>query len=71
MIQSEVGAEDRILYQIRQISSIKEAHIVYGVYDLIARLEANDMNTLKNEITEKIRKIDLIRGTLTMIIQNN
>ena len=53
---------------MKKIPTVKEAYIVYGVYDLIVRLEADDMTRLKDEITERIRKIDLVRSTLTMII---
>ncbi|HKZ43329.1 MAG TPA: Lrp/AsnC ligand binding domain-containing protein [Candidatus Hodarchaeales archaeon] len=68
LINAEVGAEEAVLEQIKRIPSVKEAYIVYGVYDLVVRLESNDMTALKDEITEKIRKIDLVRSTLTMIL---
>ncbi|MHA1991931.1 MAG: Lrp/AsnC ligand binding domain-containing protein [Candidatus Hodarchaeales archaeon] len=68
LINAEVGAEETVLDQIKNIPSVKEAYIVYGVYDLVVRLEATDMTLLKDEITEHIRKIELVRSTLTMIL---
>ena len=68
LINTEVGSEENVLEQLRKIPEVKEAYICYGVYDLVAKLEASDMATLKESITEKIRKIDLVRSTLTMII---
>lgn len=68
LINAEVGAEEAVLERIKQISSVKEAYIVYGVYDIITRLEEDEMNVLKDTITEQIRKIDLVRSTLTMIL---
>lgn len=68
LINAEVGAEETVLEQIKDIPSVKEAYIVYGVYDLVVRLEATDMTLLKDEITEHIRKIELVRSTLTMIL---
>lgn len=68
LINAEVGAEEQVLEQIKKIPTVKEAYIVYGVYDLVVRLESDDMTRLKDEITEKIRKIDLVRSTLTMIL---
>ena len=68
LINAEVGAEETVLEQIKSIPSVKEAYIVYGVYDLVVRLEAPDMTQLKDEITEHIRKIELVRSTLTMIL---
>jgi len=40
---------------------------VYGVYDLIAKIASDDMDTLKNVIMTKIRQLDKVRSTLTMI----
>jgi DNA-binding Lrp family transcriptional regulator len=40
----------------------------YGVYDIIAKVEAADMQRLKDIITNKIRGIDTVRTTLTMIV---
>ena len=68
LINAEVGAEETVLERIKNISSVKEAYIVYGVYDIICRLEEEEMNVLKDTITEQIRKIDLVRSTLTMIL---
>jgi len=41
--------------------------MVYGVYDIIARIEADTMEDLKNIISWKVRRINRVRSTLTMI----
>jgi DNA-binding Lrp family transcriptional regulator len=41
---------------------------VYGVYDIIARIETDAMQELKDVIRRKIRPIDKTRSTLTMIV---
>ena len=68
LINAEVGSEEQVLKEIKTIDEVKEAAIVYGVYDIIARLEAGTMSNLKEIITERIRKISLVRSTLTMIL---
>ncbi|MHA2362741.1 MAG: Lrp/AsnC family transcriptional regulator [Candidatus Hodarchaeales archaeon] len=68
LINAEVGTEDQVLGQVQDVENVKEAYIVYGVYDLIVRVEAENMALLKDIITEKIRKIELVRSTLTMIL---
>ena len=68
LVNAEVGSEETVLERIKSISSVKEAYIVYGVYDIIARVEEDEMNVLKDTITESIRKIELVRSTLTMIL---
>lgn len=68
LINAEVGTEDQVLRQVKAVSYVKEAYVVYGVYDLIVKVEADNMTELKDIITEKVRKIDLVRSTLTMIL---
>jgi DNA-binding Lrp family transcriptional regulator len=68
MITSEIGAEDKILKGLKAIPEVKEAHVVYGVYDIILRVEAETMNELKDVISWKIRRFEGVRSTITMIV---
>jgi DNA-binding Lrp family transcriptional regulator len=56
-----------VLKDLEAIPEVKEAHMVYGVYDLIARIETDTMEGLKDAIAWKIRQLDSIQSTLTMI----
>ena len=67
LINAETGWEDEVVKQVRKISNVKESYAVYGVYDIIAKVEAETMVNLKEIITEKIRKLDKVRSTLTLI----
>ncbi|MCJ7610437.1 Lrp/AsnC ligand binding domain-containing protein [Candidatus Bathyarchaeota archaeon] len=68
LINVETGSEVEVLKALRKIENVREAHGVYGVYDLIARVEAESMERLKEIITWKIRRLDKVRSTLTMMI---
>ncbi|MDP7975796.1 Lrp/AsnC ligand binding domain-containing protein [Tardisphaera miroshnichenkoae] len=68
VINTEIGGEEETLEQLRKIPEVKEAHEVYGVYDLIVKIEAPTLEALKDTVTNKIRKIDKVRSTLTMIV---
>ena len=68
MINAEIGFESEVLEELKAIPEIKEAHLVYGVYDIITRLETDIMQDLKDTISQKIRRIEKIRSTLTMIV---
>ena len=60
--------EDKILKGLKAIPEVREAHVVYGVYDIILRVEAETMNELKDVISWKIRRFDGVRSTITMIV---
>jgi len=68
VINTEIGGEEETLEQLKKIPEVKEAHEVYGVYDLIVKIEAPSLEGLKDTVTNKIRKIDKVRSTLTMIV---
>lgn len=68
MITSEIGGEDKILKGLQAIPEVREAHVVYGVYDIILRVEADTMKELKDVISWKIRRFEGVRSTITMIV---
>ncbi len=53
--------------RFEQFPTMKEVFGIYGVYDLIIKLEAENMSELKDIIITKIRRIPNIRSFLTLI----
>jgi len=68
MMNAEVGSEQEVLKKLKKIAEVKEAYLVYGVYDIVAKVEAETMKKLREVIASKIRGIDGVRSTLTMIV---
>ncbi|RLG58352.1 Lrp/AsnC family transcriptional regulator [Candidatus Geothermarchaeota archaeon] len=68
LINTELGAEDEIKKKLLEIPEVEEAHAVYGVYDIIAKVRAENLEKIKEVITWKIRRMDKVRSTLTMIV---
>ena len=68
LINAEIGSEDEVLKEMRKLSNVKESYVVYGVYDVVAKVEADSMDKLKEIVTWKIRRLDRVRSTLTMIV---
>ena len=68
LINAEIGAEAEVLGDLRPIPEVREAHLVYGVYDIIAVVDTTTMQELKDAISFKIRRLDKVHSTLTMIV---
>ncbi|HYW00641.1 MAG TPA: Lrp/AsnC ligand binding domain-containing protein [Candidatus Acidoferrum sp.] len=68
LINAEIGSEDEVVMELRKIGNVKESYVVYGVYDIVAKVEADSMDKLKEIVTWKIRRLDRVRSTLTMIV---
>jgi len=66
-INVDSGSETEVLRRLREIPEVKEAYFVYGVYDIVAEVETDSMDRLKEVITSKIRGLDKIKATLTTI----
>jgi Lrp/AsnC family transcriptional regulator for asnA, asnC and gidA len=56
----------QLMKALKEIKGVEEAYPLYGVYDIIVRTRADTMDKLK-ETHDKIRKLDRVRQTLTMI----
>ena len=54
MINTEIGCEEEILKELKKIPNVKEAYAVYGVYDIVARVEGSTMDELKEVISWRI-----------------
>lgn len=68
LIQAEIGAESTVMDKLYEIPEVKEIYIVYGIYDVIAKIEAESLEKIREVITSKIRKLPEIRTTSTMVI---
>lgn len=67
LINSEIGGEQEVVDQLNAMKEVVEVSIVYGVYDVIVKLEADSMEVLKELITTKVRHLNKVRSTMTMI----
>lgn len=69
LINTVVGQEEVVFEACNKVEGVVEAHKVYGVYDLILKVVAEDLSELKDIISWKLRRIDNVRSTLTMIVE--
>jgi DNA-binding Lrp family transcriptional regulator len=70
LLTTEIGAEKHVLNSLKKISGVQEAHSLWGVYDIIANVQAENMDELKTIITSSIDKIGKVNSKLTMIIED-
>jgi DNA-binding Lrp family transcriptional regulator len=68
LINVESGSEDEVLKELKKMESVEEAYFSYGVYDLITRVKSDTMENLKDTVSRKIRTLNKVRSTLTLIM---
>ena len=70
MINCESGSESRIIDEIKSIPGVKESIRTSGPYDILTMIESNTVESLKEIIENRIRKIPQIRATTTLVISS-
>ena len=74
LLNSDLGSDVEIIKKIKEIldkegKSVQyEVQGVYGVYDIVVKISSDNMDHLRSIITNKIRKIDKVYSTLTMMV---
>ncbi len=66
-INCDLGYEAKIIDEIKQVEDVKEVRGVFGVYDILVKLESANVENLRDIITWKIRKLNRVRSTLTLM----
>jgi len=68
LINTELGMEKDVVKKLKTMKHVKGAYASYGLYDVIAEVEANDMDQLKDTISFEMRRLGGVRSTLTLIV---
>ncbi|MGC8558678.1 MAG: Lrp/AsnC ligand binding domain-containing protein [Nitrososphaeria archaeon] len=68
LLTVEPGKEEEVLNKLKTLPEIQEAHRVYGVYDTVVKVNAPTPEKLKEIITWKVRKVENVKSTLTMLV---
>ena len=67
LINCDLGSEESVISELKSIEGVTEVHGIFGAYDILAKVESKQVETLRETITWKIRKIPKIRSTLTLM----
>ena len=73
LINSDLGTDESIISKIKEVlKDEKDVEFttqgVYGIYDIVLKISSDNTNVLRNIITYKIRKINKVQSTLTMMV---
>jgi DNA-binding Lrp family transcriptional regulator len=69
LIMCELGCEIVVMDEIRTLKHVAEVNKVYGSsYDMIVKINADTTHKLNLIISSKIRRIEKVRATQTMMV---
>jgi len=68
LINTEPKHMESVVSALEKLDAVVEIFPVYGVYDVVAKIQAETMEKLKDIVTWKVRSLDEVRSTITMLI---
>jgi DNA-binding Lrp family transcriptional regulator len=66
LISTAPAKEHEVYNELLKVKEIVELHPLFGEYDLIAKIEAEDFNVLGQVVVDKIRSIPGVIDTKTL-----
>jgi DNA-binding Lrp family transcriptional regulator len=67
LLNTEPSQMENVLEQIKEIDGVEEAYMVYGIYDICAKVRTESPKDLKG-IVQKIRSQSSVLSTLTLMV---
>lgn len=67
MIECKTGKEQGVYKQLQSFDFIEEVHPLFGEYDFILRVKAENADELASNIITKVRNLDGIIDTKTFL----
>ncbi len=67
LVSCDLGFDAEIVHEIKQVEDVKEVRGVFGAYDILVKIESANAEILKDTIIWKIRKLNRVRSTLTLM----
>jgi len=68
MVRVDAGKERDVLKKVTQWEEVKEAHIIYGEWDLVIKVEVGSIEDITSFVVDKLRTLENVKLTSTMIV---
>lgn len=56
LVNTNIGEETETLEKLKTIQGVEEAHVLWGVYDLMVKVKANSIDGLKDIVHSQLRQ---------------
>jgi len=68
LIRTDIGAERKVLDELRKLEGVEEAFLIFGPWDIIVKLNVPDRTELNRLVIWKIRRMEHITQTQTLSV---
>jgi DNA-binding Lrp family transcriptional regulator len=67
LLNTELGKEPEVIKAMKGAKEVKNIYSLYGIYDVIVEVEAETMEKVKEVVFNRIRRLDNVKSTITLI----
>ena len=70
LLNCDLGAEEYIVDELKQMSEVSNAYLTFGAYDVIAEVHAETQEEFEKTVSNKIRRLARVVSTMTLNVVN-
>lgn len=70
LLNTDLGVQDEVVDNLRLIDGVEEAHALYGVYDLLVKVRAKNIDELKTVTKSRIKQVAGVTSSLTLVLHD-
>lgn len=70
LISCEIGEEQTLYSQLKEIPEVQSCLVTYGSYDVVAEFVTETPQQMNEIITSQVRQLPKIRSTITLRVTN-
>jgi DNA-binding Lrp family transcriptional regulator len=67
-INTDPASMPEVLEKVKAVGGVEEARMVYGVFDIVAKVQVETMHELKQIVTYQLRAIGGVLSTQTLMV---
>ncbi|MGI0056507.1 MAG: Lrp/AsnC ligand binding domain-containing protein [Nitrosarchaeum sp.] len=67
LLNCDLGAEEYIVEELKQMPDVKSAHLTFGAYDIIVEINTKNQQTFDKAVAG-IRKLSRVESTMTLSV---
>ncbi len=67
LINCDLGSEEQVISDLKSLDCVKDVYGTFGAYDILANLECDNLEELRQLIISEVRRIKKIRSTITLM----
>ena len=68
LVNTDLGAQDKVIESLKLVEGVEEAHALYGVYDLLIKIKAISIDKLRDITKLRVKQIAGVTSSLTLLI---